>query len=88
MRRTGRRRPGELHALPGSGRRTGRLTGEVGQRFDTATDQPSFATVTVGLVGVVAKGLLYLLFVGIAVLIVALALSAVRFRRGGRSANR
>ncbi|MFC9331944.1 hypothetical protein [Kitasatospora sp. NPDC057015] len=41
-----------------------------------------------GLVGVVAEGLLYLLFIGIAVLIVALALSAIRFRRAGRSANR
>ncbi|MCU7827372.1 hypothetical protein [Kitasatospora sp. DSM 101779] len=44
--------------------------------------------IVLGLVGAVAKGLLYLLFIGIAVLIVALAISAVRFRSGGRSANR
>ncbi|GAA2818123.1 hypothetical protein RMN57_19055 [Kitasatospora sp. CM 4170] len=44
--------------------------------------------IVLGLVGVVAEGLLHLLFIGIVVLIVALALSAVRFRRGGRSAHR
>ncbi|WP_195911058.1 hypothetical protein [Streptomyces kaniharaensis] len=44
--------------------------------------------IVLGLVGVVADGLGYLLFIGIAVLIVALILSAVRFRRGGRSVNR
>ncbi|MGW2397542.1 hypothetical protein ACWCYY_13425 [Kitasatospora sp. NPDC001664] len=44
--------------------------------------------IVLGLVGAVAEGLTYLLFIGIAVLIVALALSAVRFRRGGRSVNR
>ncbi|MFJ1758596.1 hypothetical protein [Kitasatospora sp. NPDC088134] len=36
-----------------------------------------------GPVGVVTDGLEHLLFIGIAVLIVALMLSAVRFRRGG-----
>ncbi|WP_181442327.1 hypothetical protein [Streptomyces tateyamensis] len=46
------------------------------------------AAIVLGLVGVVAHGLLYLLFIGIAVLIIALALSAIRFRRGGQSANR
>ncbi|MCX4683360.1 hypothetical protein [Kitasatospora purpeofusca] len=44
--------------------------------------------IVLGLVGVAAEGLLYLLFIGIGVLIVALVLSAVSFRRGGRSANR
>ncbi|MEV4556670.1 hypothetical protein AB0K51_06700 [Kitasatospora sp. NPDC049285] len=44
--------------------------------------------IVLGLVGVAADGLTYLLFIGIAVLIVALALAAVRFRRGGRSADR
>ncbi|GAA0665018.1 hypothetical protein GCM10010193_15550 [Kitasatospora atroaurantiaca] len=44
--------------------------------------------IVLGLVGVVAHGVLYLLFIGIAVLVVALLISAVRFRRGGRSPNR
>ncbi|GAA2264606.1 hypothetical protein GCM10010430_56570 [Kitasatospora cystarginea] len=44
--------------------------------------------ILLGIVGVVAKGLLYLLFIGVAVLVIAVVISAVRFRRGGRSANR
>ncbi|MEE1783984.1 hypothetical protein PUR71_13870 [Streptomyces sp. SP17BM10] len=44
--------------------------------------------IVLGLVGVVAKDLLFLLFIGIAVLIVAVVLSAVRVRHGGRSARR
>ncbi|MEE1822648.1 hypothetical protein PUR61_10655 [Streptomyces sp. BE20] len=44
--------------------------------------------IVLGLVGVVADGLLYLLFAGIAVLAVALIVAAVRFRRGGRRAPR
>ncbi|MGK4585235.1 hypothetical protein [Kitasatospora sp. HPMI-4] len=44
--------------------------------------------IVLGIVGVVAKGLLYLLFIGVAVLILALAISAVRFRRGGRRRTR
>ncbi|PBC71136.1 hypothetical protein BX265_5719 [Streptomyces sp. TLI_235] len=42
--------------------------------------------IVLGIVGVVAEGLLYLPFIGIAVLIIAI--SAVRFRHGGRSPNR
>ena len=46
------------------------------------------AAVALGIVGVVVKGLLYLLFVGAAVLIVALVLLGVRIRRGGRRPGR
>ncbi|MEV8095036.1 hypothetical protein [Kitasatospora sp. NPDC085879] len=41
--------------------------------------------IVLGIVGVVAESLLYLLFIGIAVLIIAMVVSAVRFRHGGRS---
>ncbi|MFI6848940.1 hypothetical protein OG535_02200 [Kitasatospora sp. NBC_00085] len=44
--------------------------------------------IVLGLIGVVAHGLLYLLFLGIAVLLLALGISAVRFRRGGGRATR
>ncbi|MGE7435532.1 hypothetical protein [Kitasatospora sp. NPDC001175] len=44
--------------------------------------------IVLGIIGAVAKGLLYLLFIGVAVLILALAVSAVRFRRGGRRPTR
>ena len=37
--------------------------------------------IVLGIVGVVAKGLLYLLFIGIAVLLGALVLGALRMRR-------
>jgi hypothetical protein len=37
-----------------------------------------------GIVGVVAKGLLYLLFTGIAVFLGALVLAALRMRRPGK----
>ncbi|HEY3479630.1 MAG TPA: hypothetical protein VGL02_12105 [Streptomyces sp.] len=37
-----------------------------------------------GLIGAVAKGLLYLLIIGILVFLGALALGALRLRRGGR----
>ncbi|MFE3106833.1 hypothetical protein [Kitasatospora indigofera] len=40
--------------------------------------------IVLGLVGVVAEGLLYLLFIGI----VALILSAIRFRHAGQSPSR
>jgi hypothetical protein len=39
------------------------------------------AAIALGIVGVVAKGLLYLLFIGIAVFLVALILAALRMRR-------
>jgi hypothetical protein len=42
------------------------------------------AAIALGIVGVVAKGLLYLLIIGIVVFLVALLLGALRFRRGGR----
>ncbi|WP_354641396.1 hypothetical protein [Kitasatospora camelliae] len=44
--------------------------------------------IVLGLVGAVADGLLYLLFIGIAVLLLALVISVVRFRRGGRRPTR
>jgi membrane protein implicated in regulation of membrane protease activity len=37
--------------------------------------------IVLGIVGVAAKGLLYLLFIGIAVLLVALIFAALRMRR-------
>lgn len=40
--------------------------------------------VALGIVGVVAKGLLYLLIIGIVVFLVALLLGALRLRRSGR----
>jgi hypothetical protein len=40
-----------------------------------------------GIIGVVAHGLFYLLIIGIVVLLVGLAYAAVRFRRGGRSSR-
>jgi membrane protein implicated in regulation of membrane protease activity len=46
------------------------------------------AAIVLGIVGVVAKGLLYVLIIGVAVLVVALIYGAVRFRRGGRSPGR
>jgi hypothetical protein len=44
--------------------------------------------IALGIIGVVAKGLLYLLFIGIAVLIIALVFAAFRFRRSGRRPTR
>ncbi len=44
--------------------------------------------IALGIVGVVAHGLLYLLFIGIAVLIIDLVYVGVRFRRGGRRPTR
>ncbi|GAA0658968.1 hypothetical protein GCM10010193_07170 [Kitasatospora atroaurantiaca] len=44
--------------------------------------------IVLGLVGVVANGLLYLLFIGVAVLVVAMIISTVRFRHGGRRPGR
>lgn len=40
--------------------------------------------IVLGIVGVVAKGLLFLLFIGIVVFIGALVLGALRMRRPGR----
>jgi hypothetical protein len=40
--------------------------------------------IVLGIVGTVAKGLLYLLIIGIGVFLVALLLGALRLRRGGR----
>jgi hypothetical protein len=39
------------------------------------------AAIALGIVGVAAKGLLYLLIIGIAVFLVALVLAALRMRR-------
>jgi multisubunit Na+/H+ antiporter MnhC subunit len=39
------------------------------------------AAIVLGIVGVVAKGLLYLLIIGIAVFLVAIILAALRMRR-------
>ena len=47
------------------------------------------AAIALGIVGVVAKGLLYLLIIGIAVFLAALILAALRMRRRpGRRAAR
>jgi hypothetical protein len=40
--------------------------------------------IALGIVGVVVKGLLYLLIIGIVVFLVALLLGALRLRRSGR----
>ncbi|MFC9588735.1 hypothetical protein [Streptomyces sp. NPDC056944] len=42
------------------------------------------AAIVLGIVGAVAHGLFYLLIIGVAVFVAALALGAVRFRRTGR----
>lgn len=42
------------------------------------------AAIVLGIVGVVAKGLLYLLIIGIAVFLAALILAALRMRRRPR----
>jgi hypothetical protein len=44
--------------------------------------------IVLGIVGVVAHGLFYLLIIGIVVLIIDLVYAAVRFRRGGRRPTR
>lgn len=46
------------------------------------------AAVALGIIGAVAKGLLYLLFIGVVVFLVALFLGAHRFRRGARRPTR
>jgi hypothetical protein len=42
------------------------------------------AAIILGLIGAVAKGLVYLLVIGVLVFIIALLLAALRLRRGGR----
>lgn len=44
--------------------------------------------IVLGIVGVAAEGLLYLLLIGIAVFLAALALGALRMRRHGRRPTR
>jgi hypothetical protein len=44
--------------------------------------------IALGIVGAVAKGLLYLLIIGVVVLIADLVLIGVRFRRSGRRPGR
>jgi hypothetical protein len=44
--------------------------------------------IVLGIVGVVAHGLFYLLIIGIVVLIIDLVSAAVRFRRAGRRPTR
>jgi hypothetical protein len=44
--------------------------------------------IALGIVGVVAKGLFYLLIIGVVVLVIALAYGALRFRQGGRRPTR
>ena len=46
------------------------------------------AAVVLGIVGVAVKGLLYLLAIGSALLLVALVVGAMRFRRTGRRPSR
>jgi hypothetical protein len=47
------------------------------------------AAIALGIVGVVVKGLLYLLFIGIVIFVGAILLAALRMRRrpGGRQAR-
>jgi hypothetical protein len=44
--------------------------------------------IVLGIVGVVVKGLLYLLIIGAVILIADLIFAGVRFRRSGRSPGR
>lgn len=44
--------------------------------------------VGLGIVGVVVKGLLYLLFIGIVIFLIALALGAFRMRRAAKPQTR
>jgi hypothetical protein len=44
--------------------------------------------IALGIVGVVVKGLLYLLIIGVIILLVDLLLGGVRLRRGGRRPGR
>ena len=44
--------------------------------------------IALGIVGVVVKGLLYLLIIGVVVLIADLIFAGARFRRSGRSPGR
>jgi hypothetical protein len=44
--------------------------------------------VVLGIVGIVADGLSYLLVIGVVVLVAAVVYGAVRFRRGGRRPGR
>lgn len=44
--------------------------------------------IALGIVGVVANGLFYLLIIGIVVFLVALIYGAMRFRRGGQRPGR
>lgn len=46
------------------------------------------AAIALGIIGAVAKGLLYLLIIGVVVFLIALVLGAVKFRRGGRRVSR
>ena len=46
------------------------------------------AAVALGIVGVVVKGLLFMLFIGAAVLVAALVLLGTRIRRAGRQPGR
>lgn len=46
------------------------------------------AAIALGIVGVVVKGLLFLLFVGAVVLVAALVILGVQIRRGGRRPGR
>lgn len=44
--------------------------------------------IVLGIVGVVADSLSYLLIIGVVVLVLALVYGAIRFRRGGRRPGR
>jgi len=46
------------------------------------------AAVALGILGVVVKGLLFMLFIGVGVLIAALVLLGTRIRRSGRHPGR
>jgi hypothetical protein len=44
--------------------------------------------IALGIIGIVAEGLLYLLAIGVVIFIVALVIGALKFRRGGRQPGR
>jgi hypothetical protein len=46
------------------------------------------AAIVLGIIGAVAKGLLYLLAIGVAVFVIALLVGGLLFRRGGRRVTR
>lgn len=46
------------------------------------------AAIVLGIIGAVAKGLLYLLIIGVVVFLIAMGIGALVFRHGGRRVSR